>query len=196
MDLQLASQAIPTSNIDCLQYANTEGGMPGKSYQWCWVDRWYTHGRWCPTVIFPVSHWPILGVINNSIFTALQNFWIPTLSSYLIGHCPSCVYHLSTQHYHMWPDLPGPSSPPCLYILQGTKCWRWEWPGNLANLQWYRPLYSWSYRVTCGQNLGRLLLSAVSTDKAPQRACKGLFFMAVCMGHNCGCTSGSTSSVL
>ena len=55
--------------------------MPGRSdhVRWCWVDRWYTHSGWCLTVIFPVSCRPILGVVNNSIFTALQNLWIPTL---------------------------------------------------------------------------------------------------------------------
>ena len=35
-------------------------------------------------------------------------------SSYFIEHCP-CVYHLSIQHYRMWPDLPGLPRHICIY---------------------------------------------------------------------------------
>ena len=98
-------------------------------------------------MIFPVSRRPILGVVNNSIFTALQNLWIPTLDG--PGHYKKGLQAtwLGTASHLSTISLPNittcdqisqvfPSTFVRIYCKR-LKCWRWEWLGNQANLHWY-----------------------------------------------------------
>ena len=69
-------------------------------------------------------------------------------SRFFIGHCPLCVYPLSTWCHHRWPDRPGLPPP----YLHTRKCWRWKQPGNevwRAEFEVYSVPMAW--RPECSQ---------------------------------------------
>ena len=99
-------------------------GRPGKfGHVWLYqVDRRWTYGGQCQTI---PSTWMI-----NSINAALSALWplafrltvkVKT-SRFFIGHCPPCVYPLSTWCNRVWPNRPELPSP-CLQTLEMRMTW-------------------------------------------------------------------------
>ena len=107
--------------------------------QWHQVDRGRPHGGPCLTVIIPVLHRPIPGVVNDKWYWCCLAHSLassPRTDIAKIGfdiprpELSPCVYPLSTWHYQTWPI--SQAFPLHVWILQEIQDWRWKWPRNEA----------------------------------------------------------------